>query len=205
MDRQRQKCSEPTPAEQTQASAQAPAPSPAIVVLPFTVAIDTREQRAFRFTGLRADACDKYAPLTVPTVVTTLQSGDYSIVEMESLVAIERKSLADLFNTIGQGRERFDRELQRLNLLSCAAVVVESDWHTIIHSPPSHSQLNPKIVFRSIIAWQQRYPLVHWWFLSDRRFAEVATLRILERFWKSRQVRRRRSSQPCNTCNTVEQ
>jgi hypothetical protein len=158
--------------------------------LPFTVAVDTREQRAYRFADLRADACDKYAPLVVPVIVTTLAEGDYSIAGMEKWVAVERKSMADLFNTIGQDRQRFERELHRLQSLRFAAIVVEADWGTIIHSPPVHSQLNPKIIFRSVIAWQQRFPNVHWWMLADRRFAEVATLRILERFWKGRQASR---------------
>ena len=92
--------------------------------------------------------------------------------------------LADLFATLGQDRERFERELTRLAEMTFAAVVVEADWDKILKHPPEFSRLNPKTIFRSVIAWQQRYPRVHWWMGPDRRFAEIVTLRILERFLK---------------------
>jgi ERCC4-type nuclease len=41
-------------------------------------------------------------------------------------IAVERKSLADLFGTLGQGRERFERELVRLSAHQYAAVVDRS-------------------------------------------------------------------------------
>jgi hypothetical protein len=68
--------------------------------------------------------------------------------------------------------------------MTFAAVVVEADWEKILKHPPDFSRLNPKTIFRSVIAWQQRYPRVHWWMGPDRRFAEIVTLRILERFLK---------------------
>ena len=64
-----------------------------------------------------------------------------------------------------------------------AAVVVEAEWSEVLGSPPPHTQLTPKTVYRSVIAWQQRYPSIHWWFCADRRLAEVTTFRILERWW----------------------
>ena len=44
----------------------------------------------------------------------TLTTGDYSVAGMESIVAIERKSLGDLLSCIGKERERFDKEVMRL-------------------------------------------------------------------------------------------
>jgi ERCC4-type nuclease len=98
------------------------------------------------------------------------------------VIAIERKSQADLFGTLGQGRERFERELERLAGLLWAAVMVEADWAEVL-SGFDRSRLNPKTIHRSVIAWQQRYPSIHWWFCGDRRLAEVTTFRILERWW----------------------
>lgn len=148
-----------------------------------TVKIDTREQLPFAFTGFSADARHGGAPLAVSTVRGTLPTGDYSLVGMEHVVAVERKSLADLFSTLGQGRDRFVRELERLSLFTVAAVVVESSLQDALVNPPSHSRLNPKTVHRSIIAWTQRYPRIHWWWCDTRELAEVTTLRILERAW----------------------
>lgn len=50
--------------------------------------------------------------------------------------------------------------------------------------PPEYSQLDPKIVFRTILCWQQRFTSTHWLLCPDRRFAEIATFRVLERFYK---------------------
>lgn len=151
---------------------------------PGVVIVDSREQKPFEFRNLQCDARQHRRPLRIATVVGTLKQGDYSLAGYESSVAYERKSHADLVNTIGQNRERFVRELERLNGLQAAGVVVEADWLTIFREPPSHSKLTPKVIFRSILAWAQRFPRVHWWMMPDRRLAEVATFRLLERFWR---------------------
>lgn len=154
------------------------------VTAPFTVVIDSREQRPFTFEGFRTDSRQRYAPLVVPTVVAGLGQGDYSLLGHEHRMAVERKSLADLYGTLGQGRERFERELQRLHQLEWAMVVVEADWEDILCRPPELSKLNPKTIFRSVIAWMQRYRNVHWWAADGRRAAEAVTLRCLERWHK---------------------
>jgi DNA excision repair protein ERCC-4 len=151
---------------------------------PFVIAVDTRENRPFTFAGLRADARQQNRPLQVRTAVKTLASGDYSVEGLEDLVAVERKSKADLFGTLGQGRERFERELARLQEMRFAAVVIEADWPDILLNPPGHSGLNPKSLFRSVIAWQQRYHRVHWWACAGRAMAQTSTYRILERFYR---------------------
>jgi ERCC4-type nuclease len=155
-----------------------------VLTVPFTVVIDTREQLPFTFQDLRADAKDGRRLLRVPTACCSLATGDYSLAGLENQLAIERKSLVDLFATLGSRRERFQRELERLATYPFAAVVIEADWATIIRHPPERSRLLPKTVFRSVIAWQLRYPRVHWWTCPNRGFAEVTTFRLLERFWK---------------------
>lgn len=161
-----------------------PQSQPQAITFPCSIICDTREQLAFDFEGFEADAAQGGGPLLIPVRRGTLKSGDYSLEGFENLVATERKSISDLFNTIAQGRDRFEAELERLNVMKFAAVVVEADWNTILNNPPVRSQLPPRIVFRSVLAWQQRYPNCHWWFMPSRRLAEVATFRILERFLK---------------------
>lgn len=159
------------------------------------IAVDTREQDGFTFTWFDRDLTDGGGPMVVTTARTTLKSGDYSIVGFEDRIAIERKSRQDLFGTIGQGRDRFERELARLNDMRFAAVVVEDTLGHLISSPPVHSHLDPKTVFRSVIAWQQRYTRVHWMFCDSRDWAEAYTLRALERFWREAQVGREKVQQ----------
>ena len=160
---------------------------PGFVLFPCVVLVDTREQLPLSFAGIKADRVDKGATLIVELHKATLKAGDYSLWGYADRVAIERKSHADLLGTLGKGRDRFERELQRLAEYEFAAVVVEAEWSTILREPLEYSRLSPKTVHRSVIAWQQRFHRVHWHFLPDRRFAEITTFRILERFWKNQQ------------------
>lgn len=154
-------------------------------VFPGCVLVDTREQHPYDFRDLRTDAAQQHRPLIVPIQSATLRQGDYSLLGHEDCIAVERKSIEDAFGTIGQGRDRFTRELERLAELPVAAVVVEAEWSRILTDPPPFTKLPPKIVFRSVLAWQQRYPTVHWWMVPGRRLAEKVTFRILERYYKT--------------------
>jgi len=164
-----------------------PADNLNLIIAPFVVAIDTREQAAWNFRGLRADAKNNYVDLVVPTKVATLPTGDYSIIGMEGLVTIERKSLEDAYNTFGDGRDRWERELNRLADFQFAAVIVEAGWSSILAhvQPPSVSgrQFTAKHFYRSVIAWQVRFPMIQWWFCRTRTFAERSAFRLLQRFW----------------------
>lgn len=162
------------------------------VTCPFTVIIDTREQSPYQFRTFKADAKHKTQsgitrPLYIPVEIATLKTADYSVKGFETEIAIERKSLTDLFGTLGSGRERFERELERLSEFKVAHVVIEADWKTILESPPERTKLSPKSVFRSINAWEQEFPTIHWQFMWIRAIAEHKTFRILERFWNQKQ------------------
>ena len=63
--------------------------------------IDTREQAPLSFT-------------TFPSEVSTLPTGDYSVRGLEDTIAVERKSVSDLIGSLTSGRERFQREVQRM-------------------------------------------------------------------------------------------
>jgi ERCC4-type nuclease len=153
-------------------------------VFPIPVIVDTREQRPFLFQNIAADKQDGGGQVLIQIERGTLKAGDYSLSNHELKIAIERKSKSDLFGTLGGGRKRFEAELARLMTYHVAAVVVESEWGEILTNPPSRTRMEPKTVFRSVLAWQQRFQTVHWWFMPDRHAAEVTTYRILERYVK---------------------
>lgn len=155
------------------------------VVCPFTVIVDTREQHPFSFRDIKADAPHKGIPFIVKTSAKGLSTGDYSIEGLEAEIAIERKGKPDLFNCMGQDRTRFEEQIKRLNEMPFAALVIEANWESIWAGTPN-SRLLPKSIHRTVIAWQQRYPRVHWWPCPTRQFAEATTFRILERYWKDR-------------------
>jgi DNA excision repair protein ERCC-4 len=141
---------------------------------PMVIIRDTREQNGYDF------ACLSPKP---QVKVATLTTGDYSLEGLEDQVTVERKSLADAFGTIGGQRERFIRELERMTAYQYAAVVIEADWPTIYNSPPRFSELHPKSVRGSIIAWNIRHKVM-FWTMPDRFWAEKWTFYLLERFWK---------------------
>jgi len=154
----------------------------------FVVAIDTREQHPFGFRGFKCDADKNHRPLIIKTEPLKLDTGDYSIIGLEHLVSVERKSLDDAYNTFGADRERWERELERFSKFQFGAVVVEADWSAVFNMEREPSKFynrnfTPKMFHRSVLAWQQDYPNVHWHFCFSRQFAEHTTFRILNRFW----------------------
>ena len=163
-----------------------------LVVCPFRIVVDTREQFPYDFSRIPPRGKDGGKFLTIPTVRSGLESGDYSIEGFEGRVAIERKSLEDLYSTLGDGRERFEREFERLSTYDFAAVVIEANIQEIWRPEETRgstwrSRLNPKSVEGTIVAWSVRYPRVHWWPMGTRRASEIRTFWALERFWEERQ------------------
>jgi ERCC4-type nuclease len=159
------------------------------ILFPRAILIDQREQSPYTFSGLLSDADEDRKPLRIITRAMKLQTGDYTLAGLVDEIAIERKSLEDTFGTIGQGRQRFVKELTRLSSLSYAAVVIEAELSTILKHPPAESQLPAKVVVRSIMHWQMRFPTVHFWMVPGRRAGEVIVFRLLEAFakrWKQK-------------------
>ena len=80
-----------------------------------TFITDSREQEPFSFDS-RLVAVERRA----------LPAGDYSVVGMEDMVAVERKTLDDFVSTVIHDRPRFRRELRKLAGYRAACVVVEA-------------------------------------------------------------------------------
>lgn len=88
-----------------------------------------------------------------------------------------------------EGGVRFIKELERLAAMDFAGVVVEATLETIMTAPPVRSRVNPRSIFASIIAWQQRFTRVHWYFAGSREVGEAITIRVLDRFWREQAAR----------------
>ena len=165
-----------------------------LAICPFTILVDTREQLPYDFSGMTTNDGEL---LAVPKRIIGLPSGDYSIEGMQSSVAVERKSLDDLYGSVTWGRRRFEHEIVRLDAMSedshsgFAAVVIEAHWREILdpreHRPGWINETNPRSVEGTIAAWSVRYPRVHWWACGDRRGAELRTFAILRAFWNEQQ------------------
>jgi len=123
------------------------------------------------------------APAMYPHVERgTLESGDYSLEGYEDRVAVERKTLADLFGSCGGGRERFEREWERMSHLDFAVVVIEASFADVLRGP-ERSRMAPKAVINTLLAWSVRYG-VHVVYAGTRRSAERLGYRMLEWFWR---------------------
>jgi ERCC4-type nuclease len=134
---------------------------------PFAIVVDTREQTPFAFGDW-------------PTVPGTLESGDYSIVGLTDLVAIERKSLEDLVGCCGTQRDRFERELRRLRGYRFAAVVIEASRKRVANGN-WRSKITPQSVLGSIASWRVRYG-IHFIYADNAEHGADETLYLLRKY-----------------------
>jgi len=121
-----------------------------------------------------------------------LKTGDYSIKGMDTpscqhSVCIERKSLADLFGSTGRGRDRLKKEFIRMTEFDHAEFVIERDLRDIFNNPPPLSMMRPRSVYRTILAFSQRYN-VKVWPCPNRMFLEKHVYLTLKRFYDDRQT-----------------
>jgi len=147
---------------------------------PFIVAVDTREQSPFTFSGFHALDDSDYNRIF--TKREGLKTGDYSIVGFEKRICVERKSKNDLFGSVTSGRERFEREFQRMAEMERAALVCEASQASIMDGI-ENSLMDGANVLRTAISWAGRYK-IPFFFCSDRAEAEWVTLEFLRFYWK---------------------
>lgn len=104
-----------------------------------TAIVDTREQMAWDLSPMQI-------------VSKKLDVGDYSILGLETFIAIERKSLADFVMCCGSERERFQRELDSLRAWTVRPVIIEATWSEL-RMGQWRSKLSAKQVMSSIASW----------------------------------------------------
>jgi len=168
--------------------------------LPYTILIDSAEQKPFTFSGIHGDSYYQNQDLVVPTKHQHLgiSKADYSIDGLEGRIHIERKSMEDAQSTVlgwpsksaperRSRRERFMDELLFLSSIEFGAIVIEATEEDMMRNAPQYgektAQLNAKIMYRQILAWRMDHK-VQWIFCWNRRAAELATFRLLDRFYR---------------------
>jgi ERCC4-type nuclease len=145
---------------------------------PYTVAVDSREQLPYAWEGV---ACQK----------VTLAAGDYSIVGMERVVCVERKSFADFYGCLTDARERFENALHRMAAVRYPLVVIEASMSDLL-TPYTYaasggmelcSQLSPLVAQNSLLSWGCRYriPML---LCGERSAAARMTLQHLDVVWR---------------------
>ena len=106
-----------------------------------TVLVDTREQ------------CVPPFPPGVTLERRMLKEGDYSTPLLADVARIERKSVCDFASTLSWGRQRFERELDRLRALRWKCVVVEGEITQVYRV----SAMHPHSVLGSIASLTARW------------------------------------------------
>ena len=135
---------------------------------PYQVIVDTRERCPYVIDG---------------AVRGTLRSGDYSLAGMDHVVAVERKELGDFLGCVGNSRERFDREMDRLAEMRFAAMVIEGNLDTALGRCGTVSGLHANAVIGSIVSWMIKRHVVPV-FCSNRLIGQQVTEKILEKAWE---------------------
>lgn len=99
-----------------------------------------------------------YQPIfQAPCIVQGLEIGDYSVVGLTDLIAVERKSLSDLLTSVTHERIRFERELKRARHLHRFLVVLETDPATILAGDYQYTKVHPHAVWATIMSWSTKY------------------------------------------------
>ncbi|MFC1597403.1 ERCC4 domain-containing protein [Planctomycetota bacterium] len=111
---------------------------------------DLKPEQVTAITDTRERNPLDLAPLQ--SVEGTLSTGDYSVLGLETIIAIERKSLPDLIACVGAERERFDREVQRLLAYPTRALVAEATWLDV-EQGEWRSKVTPAAVLGSVLGW----------------------------------------------------
>lgn len=135
------------------------------------ILIDTREQAPFSF-GADFD-----------TERATLPTGDYSIREMTELVAIERKSAADLAHCCGHDHDRFMEQMARLESYRHRFLVLELTEAMIWGRCYGTSQIRPQSIMGSLLKVSTVHgtPVI---FSANAREAASKVEWIVRRLWQ---------------------
>jgi len=133
-----------------------------------TILIDTREQNPFVFRGY-------------PVIRKGLKYGDYSLKGHTGLVVIERKSLADLFQTVSRKDNfaRFCNELDGIkNTVKYKFILVEAN-PTGLMCGYKYSMANGSLLMDKLMSIGMKYDITIV-FGGDRCGAERLALSILK-------------------------
>jgi len=82
----------------------------------------------------------------------TLVTGDYSVRGLEHKICVERKSLADLTQSLGRERERFDKEMHRILAYPHRCLVIEGTMDDVLQQRYL-SRIAPNAVMSSLMGY----------------------------------------------------
>ena len=135
----------------------------------FIMIVDTREQKPLF----------KLKPWIIEA---GLNSGDYSIQGFENIITIERKSIPDLLGTLGKGRIRFEKELNRMNEYKWKGLLIEG-LENDVYQPNDFSSMHPNSIYHSLAAIETKWG-VNVYYAKDKKHARNWVLSRLTKLYK---------------------
>lgn len=148
----------------------------------YTIIVDTREQK----------------PLFTKNIeLKKLDAGDYSIKGYEDKIAIERKSLPDLFGTLGKGHARFKRELERAKTLNYFAIVIDGNYSDCMNKTfpgAYHSKMKGYVIMSILFTLHVKYGII--FFFSNNRTQSKSIIREIFKAFIKVQAKKETKSNP---------
>lgn len=145
---------------------------------PFTIIVDTREQQPWEF-GLHTTSRKK------------LDTGDYSIEGLESLLTIERKkSVSEIANNITESR--FKDVLQRMSIIPYKFMLFEFDLEDVYSFPVGSDipkklwdkiKISPKYLLKYLTELQLNYD-IHVIYCGCSEDAEKMAVSLMKRVYE---------------------
>lgn len=137
-----------------------------------TIVIDSAEHLGYTF--------GRFTNWFSGSVRKRLKVGDYTILGMEVEIAVERKTVPDLVNSIIQDRKDFIEKCERLSTFRKKCLVIEGTLGAI-KTPYEDSNAHPNAVLGSLVAAQERWNIpIH--FLDNLLLAEEFVASMLSKY-----------------------
>lgn len=141
------------------------------------IVIDNREKKPYNFP-------------TVDSVIhKEIETGDYTRQGFEDTFAVERKTLDDLATSLGAERDRFEREIERAQMLDEFVVVVEAEADAVYEfadqsdCPNYYSSIHPNSIIGTVEQWPDKYDTLTFEWCGDRNGAMQETLYYLDKWY----------------------
>ena len=145
-------------------------------MIEYTIIQDTREQKPLFKNNAHTKA-----------ETGTLKTGDYSIKGHTDKISVERKSLADLFGTLGKGHARFKKELTRSLALEYFAIVVEGSYRDIRDKDfegSDHTKMKGHVIIQILFTLHLKYG-INFFMASDRNESKSIIKSLFEAYVKT--------------------
>jgi len=118
--------------------------------------------------------------------IKALRTGDYSLLNLENEISIERKSLIDLVNSLVQNRKRFKKELERNRELKYFAIIIEGHYTDLIHDRykgSSYTKVKGETISKILCTLHIKYG-VNFFFTCDRNGSKKLIKHLFESYLK---------------------